>query len=189
MNSTRVFVAVELDPGTIAALDRVVQQLRSKLSGVRWTRPEQLHLTLKFIGETDNRLLPQLCTGVREACAGIAPFRLGVSGLGAFPKDKAPRVLWAGIDEGAAELRRLAERLEAQLADLGIPRESRLYTPHLTLGRFGRGASRENVGPILDSLSARVQAHTEIDQVVLMSSLREQGETVYEPIDTIDLLD
>lgn len=182
-------MAVELDPGTIAALNRVVHQLRGQLNDVRWTRPDRLHLTLKFIGEIDNRLLPQLCTSVRDACLGVAPFRLGIAGLGAFPKDKAPRVLWAGISEGAEQLRELAERLEMHLAELGIPRESRLYTPHLTLGRFGRGASKESAGAILGSFAERVQAHTEIDQVVLMSSLREQGETVYEPIDTVELLD
>ncbi len=187
MESTRAFVAVELGWGTTSFLERVIKELKGKVQGVRWCRPEQLHLTLKFVGEIDNRELPQLCERVRAACADIEPIPLELRGLGAFPKNKPPRVLWVGVEEGTAELRTLAERLDEQLATLGIPRETRLFTPHLTLGRVGRGADAQKLQAAIESVAAQIAVRCEVDEVILMASIKQHAETVYEPIDTIEL--
>ena len=101
-------MAVELGSGATSVLERVIKELKAQTSGVRWSRPEQLHLTLKFVGDIDTRALPQLCDSVRAACAACPPFSLQLRGVGAFPKHKPPRVLWVGVEEGTEELRGVA---------------------------------------------------------------------------------
>lgn len=187
METTRAFVAVELGGGATSVLERVIKELKANTSGVRWSRREQLHLTLKFVGDVDNRELPRLCDSVRAACAACPPFSLQLRGLGAFPKNKPPRVLWVGVEEGTQELRGLAERLDQQLAELGVPRETRLFTPHLTLGRVGRGADMSQLEPAIAAMSERVALRCEINDIILMASLKQQAEMIYEPIDTVEL--
>jgi len=189
MESTRAFVAVELGPAVTAPLQRIIQELRSQVAGVRWSSPEQLHLTLKFVGEIDNRILPAICEAVRAACRETAPFSIQLQGLGAFPLNKPPRVLWVGVDSGTSHLCSLAERLDQQLSPLGVPRETRRFTPHLTLGRVGRTADAAHLQRVISHVDQRIALRCEIDEVVLMASLKQQGETIYEPIDTIELLD
>jgi 2'-5' RNA ligase len=189
MESTRAFVAVELGPAITVPLQRIIQELRSQLAGVRWSSPEQLHMTLKFVGEVDNRTLPALCQAVSAACLETAPFSIQLQGLGAFPVNKPPRVLWVGVESGASQLRTLAERLDQQLSQLGVPRETRRFTPHLTLGRVGRTADATQLQRVIEKVDQRIALRCEIDEVVLMASLKQQGETIYEPIDTIELLD
>ena len=139
MQTTRTFIAVEVGSPAREVMLRLIKQLSSELEGVRWTQPDQLHLTLKFLGDIDNRSLPEICTQMRAACEGIEAFSVALEGLGAFPKNKPPRVLWAGIEQGAAQLSTLHQRLESSLHSVGAPNEGRGYTPHMTLGRINRG--------------------------------------------------
>ncbi|MEO8270798.1 MAG: RNA 2',3'-cyclic phosphodiesterase, partial [Aureliella sp.] len=120
MDTSRVFVAIELDTASAGSIARLIQRLSGKLSDVRWSSPEQLHLTLKFIGEVDNRELPQFCSVLREACAGIEAFSLELSGLGAFPKNKPPRVVWVAAEDPQDMLGALAEQLDERMAALGV---------------------------------------------------------------------
>ena len=144
----RAFVAVFPPPEVQAALaTRAIETSRS-LAGarpdgaVRWTRPENVHLTLKFLGEVREEVLEDLCAVLEEVCAKHVPFDADLAGLGAFPSARRARVLWAGIGIGSDRLRSLAVDLDAALAPLGFEREERAYMPHLTLGRVrGRPVS------------------------------------------------
>lgn len=102
---------------------------------VRWARPENVHLTLRFLGDVQQEDLGDLCAALEEACAKHTPFDASLSGLGAFPSERRARILWAGIGAGSERLRSLAADLDAVLSPLGFEREERAYTPHLTLGR------------------------------------------------------
>ena len=139
----RVFVAVfpppELREEVLARARRL--SLRGR---VRWSRPENIHLTLKFLGEVREEVLTGLCAALEELCEHHAAFDAGLAGLGAFPSARRAQILWAGIGMGSNELRSLATDLDAAMAPLGFEREKRPYTPHLTLGRArGRPASFE----------------------------------------------
>lgn len=187
MHVTRCFVAVPLLPPALAVARRLLDQLSSQLKHVRWTRPDQLHVTVKFLGDIDNRELPEVCRELRSACATIEPFTTGLRGLGTFPKDKPPRVLWAKVEPHSQPLVQLYERLEANLQTLGIPQEARAYTPHLTLGRVGRGADVDQVRATVESLAAEVESVFDVNEVILFSSFRERGNVIHEPIDTVEL--
>jgi 2'-5' RNA ligase len=102
---------------------------------VRWIRPENVHLTLKFLGDVQGLLLDSLSAALREICASHAPFDATLAELGAFPSARRAQILWAGVGAGSDRLRSLAGEIDATLAPLGFEREKRPYVPHLTLGR------------------------------------------------------
>ena len=139
----RAFVAVfpppELREEALARARRLA--LRGR---VRWSKPENIHLTLKFLGDVREEILDGLCAALEEVCGRHAIFDAGLAGFGAFPSARRAQILWAGIGMGSTRLSSLATDLDAVLAPLGFEREKRPYTPHLTLGRArGQSASFE----------------------------------------------
>lgn len=130
----RAFVAIDLPEALHAALGEAQQGFRSACHDARWTRPEGIHLTLKFLGEISDAQARQ----VVEALAQIGPFEpfsVEVKGFGFFPHAGRPRVFWAGVTAPPA-LAGLAERVEGELVKVGFAREERPFSPHLTLARF-----------------------------------------------------
>jgi 2'-5' RNA ligase len=130
----RVFVAVFPPPEVRRALVDAAREL--PVDGeVRWARPENVHLTLKFLGDVSKDDLSQVGEALEPVCGRHEPFKAEPSGFGAFPSARKARILWASIGEGSAPLRALAEDVEVSLEPLGFGREDRSYMPHLTLGR------------------------------------------------------
>ena len=135
----RVFVALEIPSNVRRELASLIANLReatgqSSKNSPRWVRPENIHLTLKFIGEVAKDKIAAIC----GAFAGISrgePIQLEFRDLGFFPNERKPRVLWAGI-AGWNRLEPLVADIETALARIGIPREQRAFQPHLTLARF-----------------------------------------------------
>ncbi len=187
MDSYRAFIAIDLDSSAATVLSRLLREMKSKSNDVRWTRPDQLHMTLKFLGDIDNRELPQFCASLREACRGVEPFSITLNGLGAFPKNKPPRVIWVAVDEGKAPLQELNCKLDAKLAALGIPGETRAFTPHLTLGRVARGANLAQLQATMDAADSQLSLRCDINEIKLLASLKEDGKIVYEPLDVVEL--
>lgn len=144
----RCFVAVELPAEVKARIERQTARLRSGSADVKWVPPENLHLTIKFLGGVPQAEAPGLADILREAVRGTEPFEVEVAGAGVFPGVKSPRVFWIGFKDPESRLSGLARRVEDALEQAGYPREQRSFTPHLTLGRFreARGRSRET-GP------------------------------------------
>ncbi len=148
----RLFVALEI-PSTVrdafAALMNDLRALESKSSAKkpRWVRPENLHVTLKFIGHVEPEKLDPIRAALAKANSE-KPVDVRFRGLGFFPNDKRPRVLWAGV-AGSPDLASIARNVDAGLAKLGIPAEERAFTPHLTLARCERpGVSAELRGAV-----------------------------------------
>ena len=131
----RAFVAVFPPPGVRKALIGAAREL-PVVGEVRWVRPENVHLTLKFLGDVSkDDLLGRVTEALEPVCGRHEPFEAEPSGFGAFPSARRARILWAGIGEGSEPLRALAKDVEASLEPLGFGREDRAYMPHLTLGR------------------------------------------------------
>ena len=130
----RTFVAIDLPSEVRRSIARLMDLLRPAGTEVRWARPEGLHLTLKFIGELPEKKLPE----AKDRLASIrvpAPLSFAVRGAGYFPNERAPRVIWLGLDAGP-DLPELAAQIETALLPLGIPKEKRPFAAHLTLGRL-----------------------------------------------------
>ena len=130
----RAFIAIDLPEPLHAALAEAQQSFRSACRDARWTRPEGIHLTLKFLGEISDAQTKQ----VVEALAQIGqfdPFSVEVKGFGFFPQAHRPRVFWAGVMAPPA-LAELAAHVESHMEKIGFAREDRAFSPHLTLARF-----------------------------------------------------
>jgi 2'-5' RNA ligase len=130
----RLFVAMDIPEDVRTRLAALIARLRHAYRNARWVRIEGLHVTLKFIGETP----PGKTAEIENALASApsrAPIPINFRGVGFFPNDRRPRVLWAGIAAGP-ELSALASSVDTALASLGFPREERAFSPHLTLARF-----------------------------------------------------
>ena len=130
----RLFVALELSDAVRMTVRELLDRLQRARADVRWVRPEGMHLTLKFIGEVPEEKVAPIKRALAQA-ASAKPVAMAFRGLGYFPNERRPRVLWIGI-EASENLAELAAQLEAALEPLGIARENRPFVPHLTLGRF-----------------------------------------------------
>jgi 2'-5' RNA ligase len=131
----RGFVAVLLPDGVRARLAATATELRARAPGLAWVRADNLHLTLRFLGEVEPAALERVREAVTVAATGIAPFTVALGGLGGFPSGRAPRVVWAGVITGGERLVALHAALEAALVARGIPEEGRAFHPHVTLAR------------------------------------------------------
>jgi RNA 2',3'-cyclic 3'-phosphodiesterase len=141
----RTFVAVFPPPEVRRALVGAAHEL-PVVGEVRWVRPENVHLTLKFLGDVSEDDLDRVAEALEPVRLRHGPFEAGLSGFGAFPSSRKARIVWAGIGDGSEPLRALARDVEASLEPLGFEREDRAYVPHLTLGRArGRPVALEAV--------------------------------------------
>ena len=134
-----------------ARLAAAVEHLQPLAPGVAWVARDNVHVTLKFLGAVDNARLGALEPALAAAAAGHAAFDLTIDGLGAFPSRIRPRVLWAGIGAGAAELGTLAARVDEALAALGFARETRPFAAHVTLGRVREPRANPRLAAALDA--------------------------------------
>jgi RNA 2',3'-cyclic 3'-phosphodiesterase len=139
----RLFVALDIPDDVRESIAALVMNLRGECRTARWARIEGLHITLKFIGEVP----VEKTEAIQIALAGVpfaAPIKLSFHGLGFFPNEHRPRVLWAGIEAGA-DLGSLAAAVETALERLGVAREQRAFSPHLTLARFDSSKGLERL--------------------------------------------
>ena len=131
----RLFIGIGLSPECRRAIAGAVSPLRKKGIPVSWTPEPNLHLTLKFLGETMDARLSELAGCMAEAVRDFPPFQLRVEKAGAFPTLRAPRVLWIGIREPLELVRKLHQNMENALSGAGFPRDERPFHPHVTVGR------------------------------------------------------
>src|SRR5262245_33216290 len=132
MPRTRTFIGVDIGEEIRDNATSLRDDLAKTGAHVKWVTPESMHITLLFLGEVDDRELHSICRAVQDVAATEPPFPLRVSGVGAFPNLRHPKIAWAGITDGVEPLRRLYDALETKMLDLGCYRkEERGYTPHL----------------------------------------------------------
>jgi 2'-5' RNA ligase len=177
---TRTFLAVDIGGAIRAGATALQKELSKGGAGVKWAAPETMHVTLLFLGEVDDRELHAVCRAVKEVAATEPPFALRVAGVGAFPTPRRPKIVWAGITEGAEPLRRLYAALEERMLELGCYRkEERGYTPHLTLGRAKGDADSAALAAELPKLSSWDGGRTTVDEVLAFGSELTRGGPVY----------
>lgn len=141
----RTFIAIELPPEIKNSLAELQDQLRSSGADVKWVKPDNIHLTLKFLGEIDQSRLDKISKILEDISREKKSFPLRLASVGAFPKINYPRVIWVGIDAGDSETKEIAKELEAEIAKVGIPKEDRPFSSHITIGRVRSSLNRQNL--------------------------------------------
>jgi 2'-5' RNA ligase len=135
MSRIRTFIAVALLDAIRKKTVALQDELAQTGAQVKWVEPENLHVTMLFLGEVEDKEIARVCKIAQEAVDGQGPFPMTVESVGCFPHPRRPRTLWAGIGQGTQQLVTIHDQMEPPLMDLGYRREERKFTPHITLGR------------------------------------------------------
>jgi len=184
--SIRTFIAVEIPDEARDVISSVISELRGFCSGVRWVPPENLHLTLKFLGNLNPERLSALRSALGGALVGARAFGITLSGIGAFPDLRRPRVFWIGVGDGREDFEELYNRVEDALSGEGFPREGRRFSPHLTIGRVkspkGLGGAASKIADITFPPQKFI-----VDEVVLMRSDLKPSGPIYTPLERYGL--
>ena len=177
MNDTwRVFCAIDLPTDLKQKLAIHIEQLK-KVTGVKagWTRPENIHLTLKVLGNIPVSDVKKLSQAAASAVESLNPFKLTAENCGSFPTHGPPRVLWIGITDSSAQLARLYERLDEECATAGFPKETRPFHPHLTLARIRHTANARSLGTAHRALDFPPSEFEVTELLVIRSELGKDG--------------
>ncbi len=190
--TVRTFVAVLFSPPLRQRLAEAIAQVSSAAPGrtVQWVKADSIHLTLKFLGIVRANMIPNITQALTATVSGHAPFEFTALGLGCFPNMHQPRVVWAGVTEGADQLKSIQSAVEAALNPLGYLPEDRPYSPHITLGRVAREATSANIKELGKLIAAQPASQWGVDKVeaiYLMKSDLRSGGAVYTPLHRVDL--
>lgn len=173
----RVFCAIELPHEVRRRAAEHAALLRERTNEVRasWPRAENLHLTLKFLGEIEQGRVEELSHAAERAVQNTRPFNLNIEGAGAFPPRGVPRVIWLGIKDSSGGLARLQSNLEDECANIGFPREERPFHPHLTLARIRASQGARDLARLHRETGFEAMEFTVTELVVMRSELGPGG--------------
>jgi len=166
----RTFFAVELSQEIRAGVRRIQQGLQGNAAGVRWVRPEGIHLTLRFLGEVAADRIEGIVRQAEHSVQTLNPFMIGIRGCGGFPTAKNPRIIWIGVEDPSGALKALQGRIEAGMVNLGFLSEERGYTPHLTLGRLHPGKGQRMIAQALETIKESDLGQMEVREICLFRS-------------------
>ncbi len=171
MPRLRTFIAIDLGKTIRDRLVSLQENFAKITSGVKWVEPQNLHLTLLFLGEVDDREIPAVCRAAEEVTQPLAAFPISVEGAGCFPNPRRPHSLWVGVGNGVQETCVLHDALEPPLLALGCyRREERKFTPHVTLGRIRSVQAPAGFGQALAKYQAWKAGDAHVREVHVMSS-------------------
>ena len=176
MFQLRCFIAISLPEELKAKISGIKEKLKSAGADVSWTRPEGMHLTLKFFGEIEDKRIPKIEKALDAVVDGISTFTLSVSGMGTFPDVRRPRVVWIGLKEEGNNLVRLHKGAEEELKKIGFPSEDRRFTPHITLGRIRSNKNIDKLLKLIEEEKTAELGSCKVSEVHLIKSeLRPSG--------------
>ncbi|GAX61268.1 2'-5' RNA ligase [Candidatus Scalindua japonica] len=165
----RVFIAIEIDSDIKNKLSEYLSKLKRTGADVRWVAPENIHLTLKFIGNIDEEVLTNLNQIINDAASGVRPFSISIGNIGAFPGLKNPRVVYVYVQERGNDLRRIHEKLDKGVERLGIRKESGKYVGHITLGRV---KSQRKISKLKNALCSGTDCFFGLEKVTSLSLIQ-----------------
>jgi 2'-5' RNA ligase len=182
----RAFIAVDLDDLVIEKICNVVEILKPRITEIRWLRKENLHLTLKFLGNIAESQVEPIAAALRHPVELFSPCTISAKGLGVFPDFRRPKILWVGLT--GDQLVQLAAEIESALMPLGFTPENRAFTPHLTIGRWREGSRpAKNLRQEIDSLNDFEFGACAVRQIVLFQSVLKPEGASYSELRTIQL--
>ena len=170
----RAFIGIEVSDDVRVALSRVHDDLTGCGAKVKLVAPANVHLTMKFLGDIDDKMAGNVASAMAEA-AGAGQIAFEVAGLGRFPPRGKPRTLWAGVSDGADAVVALFTKLDAALGPLGFESERR-FVPHVTIGRVKSPKGADALTPVIEHHAATVFGTCRAEEIVLFkSTLTPQG--------------
>jgi RNA 2',3'-cyclic 3'-phosphodiesterase len=182
----RLFIAIELSDEIKNGLSGTVNSLKAAGADIKWVAPENMHVTLKFLGETAEEDIAKAVAILKALSSEMPGFQFTTSGAGAFPSIDSPRIIWAGISAGSRELVGMASKIEAGLVGVGFEKDENGFKPHITIGRTRSG---RNLKKLSDSiLSSKPEEFSQkVERICLISSVLGPNGPEYEKLEEYDL--
>ena len=171
---TRCFIAIELSREIRETLWQIEDELKKTIDGVKWVKPDNIHLTLKFLGHIEKEIVEGIKEILNKIAGQTKPFKIKLSSPGAFPSPDRPRVIWIGVEENK-ESSHLANLIDEKTASLGIEKESRAFHPHLTLARVKFLKDKFSVKNAFASLKVSPVEMTASKVTLFQSTLTREG--------------
>jgi len=177
----RTFIAIDLEASVRQHLAELQRRLQRADADVRWVKPERAHLTLKFLGDSTAEQIRAMEAALDQIAAAEAPFEVAFQGIGVFPNERRPRVLWVGITQGVERLQTLAAAIDEQAA-AGFEPERRGFSPHVTLGRFRSPAGWDRLRALIEANAAYDAGRLRAAEVRLIHSILSPQGPTYTPL-------
>jgi 2'-5' RNA ligase len=182
-NQIRAFIAVPLPPMVRSAIAKLIRFLQTTVEETKWTEPENLHITLKFLGDVSLNDLPEIIKAMKQTAAKVEPFDIEIAGCGAFPNWETPKTIWVGCEQNDdKDLSQLAETLETDFFNIGFAKEPRRFSPHLTLGRIKNHHSVDAI-----EIPHRSYGYCGVDEIILYSSELTKRGPIYDELAVVPL--
>jgi len=177
----RAFICIELDREIAIKIRDYQYYIKTFGRGVRWVKPEGIHLTLKFLGDVEEANIASIAERLKAIAQDFAPFKIKLAGSGAFPNFKRPRIYWIGVEESTGALEKLHDLIDSELEKEGFERERRKFSPHLTLGRIKFIQEVEKISTELQRTNFEDEEFLS-REIVIMKSELQPGGAVYAPL-------
>jgi 2'-5' RNA ligase len=177
----RTFIAIEIPSEIKSALAALQTELRRAGADVNWTKPENLHLTLNFLGEVDEKRIVEVEKACVLSAAEFHPFTLSLNDTGVFPNERQPRVLWAGLSGDVGNVVEMHRRLDERLAMIGFKRDEKKVHPHLTIGRLKSNKKTRELIALADAYQLPSLSFV-VTEIVLMKSELHPAGSKYTPM-------
>jgi 2'-5' RNA ligase len=175
----RLFIALPLPHEVEVELDRLLVLLRPKGPEVKWVPANNIHLTVKFLGDTEEKLVPKIQSAIDEVTSTYQPFETAIDRVGGFPNLNRPRVIWIGGSQPIEEAARMAQEIDRRMHELRFEKEKRPFKAHLTLGRVREGRSVAALATYLESFKLQ-PIPLKLDRLVLFKSTLTPRGSIYE---------
>ncbi|MFA5096556.1 MAG: RNA 2',3'-cyclic phosphodiesterase [Candidatus Omnitrophota bacterium] len=186
----RAFIAIRLSVEVEDFLTGVQEKLKASGADVKWVEPRNIHLTLKFLGERDNKRIEEAKTILEETAARFNEYTLQPSSVGAFPDIRHPDIIWIGVSQGTPETVQLVQSIEEGICRIGIPKEKRPFACHITLGR---SRTPKNIQGLVEQLNILKEGFWEpapvlkVDKITLFKSTLSSKGPLYEVLHEANL--
>lgn len=177
----RTFIALELSEEVKKELSRIQEELKKADADIKWAKPDNIHLTLKFLGNVGDDKIEEIKKVLNGVSSQKRPFEINLSKPGAFPNPNYPRVIWVGIEKNSLEVEKIAQAVEGDLEKLEFPAENRPFSAHLTLGRVKSATNRDKLKQLLLSVGVRPKSCS-IDKITLFQSTLTPKGPIYTPL-------
>lgn len=183
----RSFIAIELPEEVKRYLSEIQENLKKCGADIRWAKPQNIHLTLKFLGDTGEEDIEEISKRLNDVCGNFNIFNLVITGPGIFPGMRSPRVLWVGLNSNKTIIE-LQKGIEESIVQVGFKPEKRRFTPHLTIGRFKSSRFKETLLKEIGAKQDMSLGSFEVRSVALIKSDLKPSGAVYTIIREVPLL-
>lgn len=184
----RAFIAIELPVELQKKLGDFIDVLKNPQDKISWVSPKNIHLTLKFLGDVSADDIDSVKNIIKDVGGRYSPFETKVTGTGVFPSPRSHRVVWIGVEGGKERFVDIYNDLEDRLVSIGIPKEGRGYTPHITLGRVKYVKDINGFDNLITKHSKDLFGNLMVDSISFMKSTLTPKGAVYERLDNIPLM-